>query len=159
MQTMKDRGCKMKKVRYRYDLEEYFQSFYRFLDERKLKRSEERAAILRAVFDFDGHFSASALHKKLNGQKNYVCRTTLYHTLRLLVEAGLVLKYRLHTRAVPLYEKCYSFVARNHICIEGTEEIIEFYDERIDEIKKDIAEKYAVEVINQTFTLYCKKKK
>jgi len=159
LQTVKDRGSKTKEVKYSYNLEEYFQCFYAFLNARKLNRSEERGAILRAVFGFDKRFSVSTLHKKLEEQKHYISRSTLHCTLELLIEAGLVLKHYLPTQITPLYEKCYGSDTHNHICIEGTEEIIEFYDGRIDEIKKDIAEKYAVEVINQTFTLYCKKKK
>jgi len=149
----------MKKTRNSSDLEGYVQHFYAFLDARKMNRSEERNAILRAVFDFDKHFSASTLHKKLEEQKHYVSRSTLYNNLGLLIEAGLVLKHRLPTQATPLYKKCYGSNTHNHIYMEDSKEIIEFYDKRIEEIKKDIEEKYAVEVVNQTFTLCCKKKK
>ena len=141
------------------DFEEYVQCFYAFLDARKSYRSEERNAILRTIFDFDKHFSANELHKKLKKQKCHVSQSTLYATLGVLIEAGLICKHHLPGQVTPLYEKFYGSDVHNHIYIEGSNEIIEFYDERIDEIKKNIAEKYAVEVINQTFTLYCKKKK
>ena len=140
------------------DLEKYVQSFYSFLDMRKLNRSSERNAILRAVFDFDKCFTADALQNKLKEQKYSVSRSTLYATLLLLIDAGLVCKHHLPDRLPPQYERCCCPNAHNRIHIEGSEEMIEFFDDRIDEIRKEIEKKYAVNVVTHTFTVHCKKK-
>jgi Fur family ferric uptake transcriptional regulator len=149
----------MGKSRNNCDFEEYVQCFNSFLYAQKLNRSEERNAILRAVFNFDNHFTANTLHKKLDRKKCYVSQSTLYATLELLMGAGLIIKHHLPGQVTPLYEKFYGSDAHNHIHIEGSEEMIEFHDPRIDEIKKDIEKKYAIEVTNHAFTLYCKNKK
>jgi Fur family ferric uptake transcriptional regulator len=140
-------------------IEEYVQCFYAFLDERKLKRSAERNAILRAVFDFDKHFTIEMLHRKLKSQKCFVSKSTLYAAIGLLMDAGLVFKHHLPSQITPQYEKFYGPDAHNHIYVEGSEKMIDFSDQRIEEIKKEIAEKYNVEVINHAFILYCKKRK
>ena len=138
------------------DFEEYVRCFYAFLDARKLKRSSERNAILRAVFGFGKHFTVEVLQNRLQEQKCHVSRSTLYATLGLLVDSGLICKHHLPVRQ---YEKFYRTDAHNHVCMEDSEEMIEFYDQRIEEIKKEIAEKYNIDVINHIFTIYCKKKK
>jgi Fur family ferric uptake transcriptional regulator len=138
--------------------EEYVQCFYAFLDERKLKRSSERNSILRTAFDFNRHFTAEELQCRLQEQKFHVSRSTLYATLGLLMDAGLLFKHHLPGRVTPLYEKFYCTDVHNHIFIEGDEKMIEFGDKRIEEIKKEIAEKYDIDVVKHTFTIYCKNK-
>ena len=150
---------KIKILRNNFDFEEYVQCFYAFLDVRKLKHSAERNAILRAIFDFDKHFTVEVLQSRLQERKCHVSRSTLYATLGLLVDAGLVCKHHLPLQAAVQYEKFYRADAHNHICMEESEEMIEFYDSRVEEIKKEIAEKYKIDVINHVFTIYCKKKK
>jgi Fur family ferric uptake transcriptional regulator len=140
------------------DFEKYVQCFYSFLDARKLKRSSERNAILRTVFDSNRHFTAEELQSKLKQQKCHVSRSTLYATLGLLMDAGLVLKHHLSDTITPQFETFFGVDAHNHIYIEGCEELMEFHDSRIEEIKKEMAEKYCVDIVNHSFTLYCKKK-
>ena len=140
------------------DFEEYVGCFYAFLDAHKLRRSSERNAILRAVFEFNKHFTIEELQTQLQKRKCHVSRSTLYAALGLMLDAGLVCKHRLPLQATIRYEKSYHQDAHNHICIEDVEKMIEFYDPRIEELKKEIAEKYNVDVINHLFTIYCKKK-
>ena len=139
------------------DFEEYVRCFYAFLDAHNLRRSAERNAILRAVCDFNTHFTVDELQNRLQNRKCHVSRSTLYATLALLIDAGLVCKHRLPLQTTLQYEKFYREDAHNHICIEGAEKMIEFYEPRIEEIKKEIAEKYNVEILNHLFTIYCKK--
>ena len=139
------------------NFEKYVERFYAFLDERKLKRSAERNAILRTVFDFNKHFTIEMLHDKLKSQKCFVSKSTLYATIGLLMDAGLVFKHNLPSQITPQYEKFYGADAHDHVYIEGSEKMLEFSDERITEIKKEIAEKYQVEIVNHAFILYCRK--
>ena len=140
------------------DFEKYVQCFYSFLGARNLNRSSERNTILRTVFGFDRHFTAEDLQNRLKQQKCHVSRSTLYATLRLLMDAGLVYKHRLPSRMTAQFEKFYCTDAHNHIYMEGSEEMMEFYDKRIEEIKTEMMEKYNVDIINHSFTIYCKKK-
>ena len=147
----------MKILKNSCDFENYVQCFYSFLDAHKLRRSAERNAVLRAVFHFDRHFTVEELQCRLKQQKYHVSRSTLYTTLGLLMDAGLVFKHRLSSQTSPQYEKFYGTDAHNHVYMEGLEKMLEFSDERIEEIKKEIAEKYQVEVVNHAFILYCRK--
>jgi len=149
---------KMNIVENNCDFEKYVQCFYAFLDAHKLNRSAERNAILRAVFDFNKHFTIEALHSELKSRKCFVSKSTLYLTIGLLMEAGLVFKHYLPSQTTPQYEKFYGSDAHNHIYIEGSEKMLEFSDKRMEGIKKEIEEKYNVEVVSHAFILYCRKK-
>ena len=66
-----------------------------FLRERKLKLTGERMAILAAVFQRASHFDAESLHAELKGAGADISRATVYRTLDLLVQCGLVRKHSL----------------------------------------------------------------
>jgi len=145
-------------VRKNCDFEKYVECFYAFLDGRKLKRSAERNAILRAVFEFNKHFTIEALQDKLKMKKCFVSKSTLYASIGLLMDAGLVFKHCLPSQITPQYEKFYGTDAHNHIYVEGAKNMIEFSDDRIEKIKRELEEKYNIEVINHAFIFYCRKK-
>jgi len=140
-----------------YSFEDYLQCFYSFLDAHKLKRSSERNAILRTVYDYNKHFTFEHLQKKLKQKKYHISQSTLYVTLNLLEKAGLVFKHHFPYSSIPQYEKIQCDNSHNHVYVEGAKEMIEFSDNRINEIIKEVEEKYNVNVVKHSFILYCKK--
>ena len=69
--------------------------FRRFLRSRELKYTKERADVLQAIIDHDGPFEAEELLLEMRNQdhrvSNYrVSKATIYRTLRLLQEAGII---------------------------------------------------------------------
>ena len=141
-----------------YNFDQYLDCFHAFLDKHQLRKTYERNVILLVIYDFDKHFTIEALHKQLKRNKYHVSQTTLYKTISLLVDAGLILKHYFPSEPSAQYEKFFSVVAHNHVYMEDTDEVFEFSDERINEITKDIEKKYNVKVSRHSFTVYCKKK-
>ncbi|MDR3127079.1 MAG: transcriptional repressor [Tannerellaceae bacterium] len=93
------------------------QVFVKFLKEQKFRFTEEREVIFRSVCDFPGHFNLKQLRDKLEGQAFHVTKATLYSTLSILVEAGILVKHSVPT--VPLYEL--KRIADKHVhlfCVE-----------------------------------------
>lgn len=64
--------------------------FRRFLKTRGLKYTAERAEILDRVLAFDGHFEAEALIESMRTARRHVSKATIYRTLKLLQEAGII---------------------------------------------------------------------
>ena len=65
-----------------------------------------------------------------------VSRATIYNTLDILVECNLILRHQFgHNKT--LYERAFGFEPHNHIICTNCGKIMEFIDERIDEIVKD----------------------
>ena len=75
------------------------------------RKTPERYAILRAVYDIDGHFTLDELGDKLSSVYKFpVSRATLYNTLNLFMELRLVIRHRF--QGTTKYEACYA--ADNH---------------------------------------------
>ena len=55
--------------------------FTRYLVEKKLRKTEERYAILECICSFPGHFDMGLLHQKLEEMNFHVSRATVYNTV------------------------------------------------------------------------------
>lgn len=66
-----------------------------YLETSKHRKTPERYAILKAVYDMHGHFTLDELGEKLNVDGKFpVSRATLYNTLNLFLELRLVIRHR-----------------------------------------------------------------
>ena len=66
------------------------QKFLRFLEGKKLRITAQRQAIVETVFGTEEHFSAEQLLAWAREKDASVSRATVYRTLPLLTESGLV---------------------------------------------------------------------
>jgi Fur family ferric uptake transcriptional regulator len=66
------------------------EKFEEFLKLKELKYTSERKLILKAIFSFHKHFDVEELFERLHKQGNYVSRATIYRTIPLLLQSGLI---------------------------------------------------------------------
>lgn len=64
--------------------------FREFLENKGLKLTKERSAILNEVFTHHGHFDPDDLYIKMKEKGLKVSKASIYRTLPLLLECGLV---------------------------------------------------------------------
>lgn len=82
-------------------MEDFQALFSDFLARRGMKFTEPRRQILEAVFALHEHFNAEQLYDKVRKLSAEVSLATVYRTLPLLVEAGLIqLSLRFSSRDV-----------------------------------------------------------
>lgn len=81
-----------------------------YLEMNNHRKTPERYAILRAVYNINGHFSLEELGEKLaNEYKFPVSRATLYNTLNLFMELRLVIRHRFQgTTTYEIYGESHS---------------------------------------------------
>jgi len=130
--------------------------FKAHLKKNNLKFTTERFQILEEVFETHEHFEADELLDILKDKGFRVSRATVYRTLDVLVQCGLVNKLNFGGSSAK-YEHVYGHTHHDHI-ITDDGEIIEFYDERIEELQKEIAEKHGIVLTNHVMQLYGYKK-
>jgi Fe2+ or Zn2+ uptake regulation protein len=67
-------------------------AFQKLLDGRGLKLTYERKGILDEIFRLRGHFDADSLYAYLKGKGLRTSRDTVYRTIPLLLESGVIQK-------------------------------------------------------------------
>lgn len=92
--------------------------FLDYLTERKHRKTPERFAILDYIYSTKGHFEMDSLYQSMNNSNFRVSRATLYNTIELLLDCGLVVKHQFGAN-VSQYERAYGNENHDHlICIK-----------------------------------------
>lgn len=102
--------------------------FKHFLKLKGLRTTPERIKILERILDKRGHFDVDTLYKLLDKEGYHISKATLYHTIELICESGLIRKLHLDS-AHALYE-----VARDnhlHLICEQCGAVSEYGDDII----------------------------
>ena len=125
----------------------------RYMAQHGLKSTRQRSLIIDTFFSVGGHLSVEELWNKVRQQDAKVSVATVYRTMKLLNECGLA-----HARNFGDGQTRYEAAAGRHhhdhlICTHcGT--IVEFEDDRIEEMQDAVADKHGFKVTSHKLELY-----
>jgi Fur family ferric uptake transcriptional regulator len=140
-------------------LQEKEAAFAQFIQDQGLKTTRQRNTIVSVFFRLRGHISVEELLvevKKVNPRIGYA---TVYRTLHLLVESGLVEERRFGD-GLARYEGHSDVEHHDHmICLECGQ-ISEFYNPRLEALQEQLAEENNFQIYRHRLELYgaCKDK-
>ncbi|MBY0587421.1 transcriptional repressor [bacterium] len=126
--------------------------FREFLDLKKLKVTGERMKIIEHVFERHNHFEADQLLQSMRDRGMRVSRPTVYRTLSLLVEAGLLRELRFGRRSA--YEHNYGYPSHEHLYCEKCGNVVEFVSEELNRLQDEICQKNGFQAEQRQFIIY-----
>lgn len=121
-----------------------------------LRRSSERFAILDEVYSRDDHFDAEDLYQSMQ-QKSYpVSRATVYNTLEVLVDCGLVQRHQFgdEDNVKSRYEKSLGRQQHAHLVCTVCHRVKEFCDPRLHLIKTNVSNSLHFQVASHSLVFY-----
>jgi Fur family ferric uptake transcriptional regulator len=123
--------------------------FLEFLDQKGLRITVQRRVIIDTAFDTEEHFTAEQLLEWSRKKDKSVSRATVYRTLPLLTESGLVREMDFG-KDYKFYDPNYAQSPNhNHIICQDCEKIVEFEDEKIALLEDEISHKLGFSIKSQ----------
>ncbi len=132
--------------------------FKRFLESRGLRFTSERRKVLEGVSSVPKHFEADDLFVGMRQDGHRVSKATIYRTLALLVQCGLLREVIFRERQ-SYYERVFGRRHHHHLICMGCGKIVEFVDETIERLPQRVCEEHRFEPIEHSFEItgYCEK--
>ena len=120
-----------------------------------LRFTEQRKSIWDEITSSDDHREAEDIFLSLRKKNINVSRATVYRTIDVLVKNNLVRKLDIGDAPSKYENKIDSHHHDHMICLE-TGDIIEFYNEELENLQDKIAKKHGYKVVRHVHQLFVK---
>lgn len=127
--------------------------FEAFLRGRQLKLTEERRTLLDAILNWDQHFDADQLHMGLKGKGKDISRATVYRTLDLLIQCGLVRKQSFGDQHAH-YEAVRHNEHHDHLICLACNRITEFFRPDLESLQDAICEDHRFRPLHHSLQIF-----
>jgi len=130
----------------------------RFLEAKQVLKARgilltpQRELVLRRALGYL-HFTAEQLVASVRSVNRSVSRASVYRTLGLLHEAGLVEKHDFRY-GPPNYEVTFGKAHHDHLMCVQCGEIIEYQEPRVEELQQEVVARYGYKLLSHTHKLY-----
>ena len=117
-----------------------------------VRLTDQRKLIAKIMSDSQSHPNVDELHKKVSKFDSKISIATVYRTVKLFEEAGIVSKHDFKGNKLR-YEPA-SEEHHDHLIDINSGEITEFVNEEIEILQKQVAEKLGYKLVDHRLELY-----
>ena len=140
-----------------------FELFRRLSKQKKLRHTPERDWIIQAVCGQREHFDVEDLCFMLHNQRRSVSRASVYRTIPLLLEAGIIREVVTPDKQLR-YEGVFNRAHHDHLICIRCGSVVNFESKAVEEEQTRIARRFGFAIVNHRMELYglcgsCDKKK
>jgi len=123
--------------------------FRKYLERRGLKLTAERQALFDELFSRHEHVEADELLVRLRAKHKKISRATIYRTLELMVDSGIVGRLRMG-EAGYRYERLRAGDHHDHIICDHCGKVIEFFEARIEALQDEVAARHGFVLLSHS---------
>jgi Fur family ferric uptake transcriptional regulator len=116
-------------------------AFSEYLERKGLKKTPERSMVLEAVLSMARHFDADLLHEALKRGGKRISRASVYRTIPLLIESGLI-RESVGSQNTAQYEYALGQDHHDHLVCIRCGKVIEFRVDKIERLQDETCKKY-----------------
>ena len=117
-----------------------------------VRLTDQRRLIAKVMSDSESHPDVDELHKKVSKFDSKISIATVYRTVKLFEEAGIVAKHDFKGNK-SRYEQAPE-EHHDHLIDVNSGEITEFVNEEIEKLQKQVAEKLGYRLVDHRLELY-----
>ena len=120
--------------------------------EKGVRLTEQRKLVAKVMSESEDHPDVDELHKRISKLDSKISIATVYRTVKLFEEAGILTKHDFKGGKAR-YEQSPE-EHQDHLIDINTGEIIEFVNEDIEKLQKKVAEKFGYKLVDHRLELY-----
>src|SRR6266545_5373789 len=126
--------------------------FRKYLERRGLKLTTERQAVFDELFARHEHFEADEILVRLRAKGKKISRATIYRTLDLLVDSGIVGRVRIGESGYR-YERLRVGEHHDHLICNECGRVIEFFEPKIESLQDEVCDRYGFLALSHSHQL------
>ena len=129
--------------------------FSEYLQKHSHRKTSERFDILEEIYSISSHFDVESLFRIMKSKKYHVSRATIYNTIELLLDSGLITKHQFGKNLAE-YEKSFEYKQHDHLICEDCSRVVEFCDPRIQQIQTMMGDLLNFSISHHSLNLFGK---
>nr|WP_325048684.1 Fur family transcriptional regulator [Henriciella mobilis] len=120
--------------------------------EKGLRMTEQRRVIARVLSVADDHPDAEELHRRANELDNSISLATVYRTVKLFEESGIIERHEFRDGRARFEEVPTEH--HDHLIDVKSGDVVEFHSEEIERLQVEIAERLGYKLVDHRLELY-----
>jgi Fur family ferric uptake transcriptional regulator len=124
--------------------------------EKGIRLTEHRRLIAKVISESNNHPDVEEVYRQASSLNNAIGIATVYRTIKLFEELGVITKHDFQSKGKARYEVQQELEHHDHLVNIINGEVIEFFNQELEDLKEKIAKNYGFELIGHRLELYCK---